>query len=84
MSAAAMRDLILGTSEFDGRPALARIRATTLVLVGDQDVLAPVWCAREVAGGIAGSRLEIVEGAGHAMPTERLEFFCSAVREFLG
>ena len=84
MSAAAMRDLILGTSEFDGRPALPRIRAATLVLVGDQDVLAPVWCAREIERGIAGSRLEIVEGAGHAMSIEQLERFCAAVRGFLG
>jgi 3-oxoadipate enol-lactonase len=84
MSAAAIRDLILGASEFDGRPALARIRAPTLILVGDEDVLAPVWCAREIARGIAGSRLEIVEGAGHALPVERLERFCSLVRAFLG
>jgi len=79
----AMRALMAGSAEHDARDALSRITAPTLVLVGEQDVLAPPWMAREVAGAIQGAQLRQIAGAGHAMPIEKAEEFCTAVRDFL-
>jgi len=78
-----MRALMAGSAEHDARDALSRITAPTLVLVGEQDVLAPPWMAREVAGAIQGAQLRQIAGAGHAMPIEKAEEFCTAVRDFL-
>jgi 3-oxoadipate enol-lactonase len=77
-----MRALIAGSAAHDARAALPTIAAPTLVLVGEEDLLAPPWTAREVANAIAGARLRTVAGAGHAMPIERLEEFCDALRTF--
>ena len=61
------------------------ITAPTLVIVGEQDLLTPPWIAREVAGAIAGARLEIVAGAGasHVLPLERPDEFNALVENFL-
>jgi 3-oxoadipate enol-lactonase len=79
----AMRALIAGSAAHDARATLPRIGSPTLVLVGEEDVLAPPWTAREIAGRIPQARLQVIAGAGHAMPIERLEEFCGAVRSFL-
>ena len=49
----------------DQRPDLPRISAPTLVIAGAQDPATPPDIAREIAGGIPGARLEIVEDAAH-------------------
>lgn len=63
---------------------LYRIRAETLVVWGAQDRLVPASYGKDFAGRIAGSRLEVIEGAGHAVTYERLEQFCALVEQFLG
>ena len=68
---------------FDLRPALARIVAPTLVVTGDGDYMAGVGSAQEVAGGIAGSRLEIVADAGHFPWIEAPEQVRAAIATFL-
>lgn len=78
----AMRALMAGSAAHDARSALPRITAPTLVLVGAEDVLAPPWTAREIADAIPGARLLTIAGAGHAMPIERVEEFCTALRTF--
>lgn len=79
----AMRGLIAGSAAHDARAVLHRVAAETLVLVGAEDILAPPWAAREIADAIPNARLQTIAGAGHAMPIERLEEFCGAVRSFL-
>jgi len=49
----------------DSRPGLAAIACPTLVLVGDEDQPTPPELAREMAAGIAGSRLVVVPDSGH-------------------
>jgi 3-oxoadipate enol-lactonase len=74
--------LIDGSSAHDARDLLSRIAAPTLVLAGEEDVLAPPWLSREIAAGITDARLRLLPG-GHAMPVERLDEFCAVVRAFL-
>jgi 3-oxoadipate enol-lactonase len=70
---------------FDALDRLCRIKAPTLVIVGEQDLLTPPWVAREVAEGIPGARLEIVTGDGtsHVVPLERPDDFNQVVTNFL-
>ncbi|MDQ2913417.1 MAG: alpha/beta hydrolase [Chloroflexota bacterium] len=78
----AMRALMAGSAAHDARAALSRIAAPTLVLVGEEDVLAPPWVAREIADAIPDAHLQTIAAAGHAMPIERLDEFCDALRTF--
>ena len=62
-------------------PRLAAVSAPTLVVIGDTD---PARArAEEVAAGIAGARLALVAGAGHAPHLERPDRFHALVLDFL-
>ena len=52
--------------ESDLRDRAAAVRAPTLLLHGERDLLTPPGAARWLAGRIAGARLEVVAGAAHA------------------
>ena len=67
----------------DSTPDLATIDVPTLVVVGDEDALTPVADARRLHEGIAGSRLEVLAGAGHVSSLERPAAFTHVVRELL-
>lgn len=70
---------------FDALDRLGDIKAPTLVLTGEQDLLTPPWIAREVADGIPGARFELVSGDGssHVMALERPDDFNRLVTNFL-
>jgi pimeloyl-ACP methyl ester carboxylesterase len=57
----------------DSRPGFGAIRSPTLVIVGDGDRLTPPELSAEIAGGIAGARLETVAECGHLSTLERPE-----------
>jgi len=67
----------------DSTPTLREIRVPTLVVCGDEDVLTPLAESEALVGGIAGSRLEVVPGAGHLSSVENPEGFNVALRKFL-
>ena len=67
----------------DSMPTLATIAVPTLVVVGEEDALTPVKEARALHAGIAGSRLEVIAGAGHVSNLERPAAFNHVVSEFL-
>jgi pimeloyl-ACP methyl ester carboxylesterase len=67
----------------DGRPDLARIACPTLVLVGRQDALTPVALHEEIAAGIRGARLVVVEDSGHLTTLERPEPVNAALETWL-
>lgn len=68
---------------FDLRPALSRVTAPTLVVAGQHDfILGPDVC-REVASGIADSRLEVLPNVGHMPWVENPSGFASVVEAFL-
>jgi len=68
---------------FDTYDRLPQIRAPTLIVHGDQDVLIPVQNAYILHERIPGSRLHIIEGAGHVYFWERPREAAQAVIDFL-
>jgi pimeloyl-ACP methyl ester carboxylesterase len=68
---------------FDVMPRVRAIRAPTLVICGAQDRLTPVKYHRFLEAQIPGSRLTIIENAGHWVLWEQPEAFNRTVRVFL-
>ena len=62
---------------------LSRIISPTLIIVGREDSLAPLADAEIMHREIGGSRLVIIEGAGHVSNIERPEEFNRAFVKFL-
>jgi len=58
-------------SRSDSLPLLPRIDCPTLIMCGRQDALVPLALHQEMAAGISGSKLEIVEECGHLSTMER-------------
>lgn len=60
--------------DWDGRALLDRIQAATLVLAGGQDAGTPPRPhAEQIASGIAGARLEVLEDAAHLATVQRAD-----------
>lgn len=62
---------------------LAKIRAPTLVIVGEEDVATVPAKAERIAAAIAGSRLVRIPKAGHSSSIEQPEAVCAAMEAFL-
>jgi 3-oxoadipate enol-lactonase len=54
----------------DYTPALGKIAVPTLVIVGEEDGIAPVPGATAVGTAVAGSTLAVIKGSGHLSPVE--------------
>lgn len=68
----------------DSRPHLAAIRCPTLVLCGREDRLTPLDAHVEMAHGIAGAALAVIERCGHLSTLERPDEVNEALRRWLG
>jgi 3-oxoadipate enol-lactonase len=68
----------------DSTPMLRSIDVPTLVVGGAEDSITPPDVLRAMAAEIPGSRVEIVEQAGHVCPLERPAAFNHVVSEFVG
>ena len=79
-AAAALRGMALRRDQTD---LLPRLRVPSLVIVGSEDSLTPPSEAEAMRGLMHGSRLAVLDGAGHASNLERAEEFGRALREFL-
>src|SRR5215510_7621520 len=79
-AAAALRGMAERDDQTD---LLAKITAPTLILVGAEDAITPVADSEKMHRAIAGSRLVIIENAGHVSNLERTEQFNDALLEFL-
>jgi pimeloyl-ACP methyl ester carboxylesterase len=55
----------------------------SLILVGAEDAITPVADSEKMHQAIAGSRLVVLENAGHVSNLERTEQFNDALLEFL-
>jgi pimeloyl-ACP methyl ester carboxylesterase len=54
----------------DRSAELSRIACPTLVLHGREDKLMPPSAGEAVARGVAGARIELIDGMGHDLPRE--------------
>lgn len=79
-AAAALRGM---AERQDQTSFLSRIIAPTLIMVGSEDALTPVAEAELMHREIGGSRLQILEGAGHMSNIENPEDFNRALIKFL-
>ncbi len=64
-------------------PELGRVSASTLIVASDLDRHCPPKAAEIIAGGIKGSRLEVISGAGHPIPVERPGELADLINAFL-
>lgn len=62
---------------------MSRIKADTLVVVGEQDKIVPPSYGSEFASRISGATAQTIAGAGHMMMLEQAGEFAEAVRFFL-
>jgi 3-oxoadipate enol-lactonase len=71
--------------QHDALDRLGDIKAPTLVIVGEQDLLTPPWVTREVASAIPGAQFEVIRGDGssHVVPLERPDDFNKLVTDFV-
>lgn len=73
-----------GMAERDDQTGLlSRITSPASILVGAEDAITPVADSERMHNAIAGSRLVVLENAGHVSNLERTEEFNKAVLEFL-
>jgi pimeloyl-ACP methyl ester carboxylesterase len=70
-------------NRIDSRPHLGNISCPTLVLCGRADGVTPVEVHEEMAAGIAGSRLAVIEECGHLSALEQPERVTQELREWL-
>jgi pimeloyl-ACP methyl ester carboxylesterase len=70
-------------ARMDSRPALAWIKCPTLVLTGDEDNTIPNVLSREMADGIHGAKLVILQNCGHMPQPEQPEATAAALIEWL-
>ncbi|WP_315735960.1 MULTISPECIES: alpha/beta fold hydrolase [unclassified Bradyrhizobium] len=78
-----VRQLTAIMSRPDSRPTLTAIRCPTLVLTGDTDNTIPNSLSKEMADGIDGSWLVVLENCGHLPQPEQPEETAQALMEWL-
>jgi proline iminopeptidase len=74
------RQLLDGWSVLD---RLGEITVPTLVMAGREDFVFPPECQQELAAGIPGSQLVIIDGAGHNPQDEQAGEVIGVLRTFL-
>lgn len=79
-AAALLRAMALRRDQTDLLPS---INVPTLVVVGSEDAVTPLADAETLRAKIEGSRLLVIEGAGHLSNVEQPEEFNRALVEFL-
>lgn len=74
---------LLACDQFDIMGDLDKIRIPALILCGREDRLTPIKYSEFLKSGIAGSRIEIIEGAGHMVMLENPKRLSAALKKFL-
>ncbi len=64
----------------DGLAAAAKIKVPSVVILGSRDLMTPAKSGRAIAAAIPGSRLTVLEGAGHLLMSERPDEVLAALR----
>ncbi len=68
---------------FDAAARVRGIKAPTLVITGDADVIVPHVNSVRLAAAVPGAELRVVAGGSHTFFIERAEEFNRAVVEFI-
>jgi len=79
-AAAALRGMAERDDQTD---LLAKVAVPSLILVGAEDAITPVADSEKMHQAIAGSRLVVIENAGHVSNLERTEQFNEAMLGFM-
>lgn len=79
----AAQNLIEGGKHHDVLELLPNITCPTLIMVGDEDVLTPLSYSHELQRCIAGSRIRMLQQAGHCMFLEQTARFKEVASSFL-
>lgn len=83
MDQAALTRAFRSTHGIDYRPVLRAAGLPVRFVAADRDPFASVAAMRDLAGGVAGADLVVIERSGHMAPIERREAFDAALTEFL-
>ena len=68
---------------YDGAPRAPQVRAPTLVLGGEDDLMTPPRLTRELAAAVPGARAVVVPEAAHMLAQEQPERFFAELESFL-
>jgi pimeloyl-ACP methyl ester carboxylesterase len=82
-SAAGIHHQSRAVSAFDASDRVGAICCPTLVLTGREDILLPVSYAEELARGVRGAELLVLQGTGHGLLIESPAAVAAAVLDFL-
>jgi pimeloyl-ACP methyl ester carboxylesterase len=74
---------LVACNQFDITTRLGAIKTPTLIVAGRDDTITPPERAAALQQGIPGSKLVVIEDAGHSVPTEKPVELNQAVKEFL-
>lgn len=70
-------------SRLDSVGLLAEIKVPTVVICGRQDAVTPLHLSEEIAAGIEGARLCVIEECGHLSSMERPHAVTALIRDWL-
>ncbi|MCK7503316.1 MAG: alpha/beta hydrolase [Desulfobacterales bacterium] len=73
---------MLACSKFDLTGELKKINVPVLVICGTEDKMTPPASSEQIAAGIAGTKLVLIEGAGHMVMMEKPSAFNDTLRDF--
>lgn len=76
-------DLKASNDYAGARDAAAKVACPVLILAGDDDRMAPVKGAKDMAGAFSDARLAVLPATGHMMSIERPDETLDALRDFL-
>ena len=80
-------EVVLGDFEacnkFDTMNDIQRIKIPGLIVCGSEDILTPVKYSEYLGKNILGSRLVVIQGAGHMVMIEKPDQVNTAIEEFL-
>jgi 3-oxoadipate enol-lactonase len=68
---------------FDASARVQEIKAPTLVITGDEDIIVPMQNSRNLAARIPHAELQIIKGGSHTFFIEKADEFNRAVIEFI-
>jgi pimeloyl-ACP methyl ester carboxylesterase len=73
-------DLAACNAYRDGLAAAAKVTVPAVLIVGSRDLMTPAKAGKALAAAIPGSRITVLEGAGHMLMSERPDEVLAALR----